>query len=187
MAVSVALGPKETGQPMLAQHKPDATEQQKTEIDALAGQGMKLLALDIEALYATLGAQLLVQKLPTRIAGIVSYLSAIRNAAESKLLYEALPSVSEFGQWGRGLGVIYEDLKRDGMEFLDAIGEELRSALNNDDIVRLSDEVNRSTMQIVIMVVGACLRLPREYDPIGVTVSAIILKQGLRSFLLQRN
>jgi len=159
-----------------------AAEPAKIDIEVLAGQGMKLLSLDLDALHATLGAQLLGQKLPARTAGVVSYLSAIRNASESKALYEELPPVSEFGQWGRGLSVIYDELKQDGIELLDSIGEDLRNALNNDDLLRLSDEVNRSTMQVVIIVVGACLRIPREYDPICATVAAIILKQGLRNF-----
>jgi hypothetical protein len=166
---------------MLTRPKP-APEPAKIDIEVLANQGMKLLSLDLDALHATLGAQLLGQKLPTRIAGLLSYLSAIRNAAESKQLYEALPAASELSQWGRGLAVIHEELKQDGIELLESIGDELRKALNNDDLLHLSDQINRSTMQVVIIVVGACLRIPREYDPICATVAAILLKQGLRNF-----
>jgi hypothetical protein len=35
------------------------------------------------------------------------------------------------------------------------------------------------------MVVGAILKLPRQLEPISATVTAILLKQGLRNFCLK--
>jgi hypothetical protein len=146
---------------------------------------MKLLRMETDELYATLGGQLLARNLPTRVAGIVSYLSAVRSASEAKEFYEALPSGPSLTEWGSGLGVIYEELKRAGVRLLSEVKGDLRKAICNEDILRLSDQVNRSTMQILVMVVGATLRMPREFEPISVTVAAILLKVGLRNFCRQ--
>jgi len=126
-----------------------------------------------------------VRNVPTRVAGIVSYLSAVRSASEAKSFYEALPSGPALTEWGSGVGVIYEELKQSGMRLLSEVKEDLRKAICNEDILRLSDQVNRSTVQILVMVVGATLRMPREFEPISVTVAAILLKMGLRNFCRQ--
>jgi hypothetical protein len=154
-------------------------------IEDLTNEAMKLLRMEIDELYATLGGQLLARNLPSRVAGIVSYLSAVRSASEAKSFYEALPSVPALADWGGGMGVIYEELKRDGMRFLSDVKEELRKGLCNEDILRLSDQVSHSTMQIVIMVIGAIFRMPREFEPILVTVAVILFKLGLRNFCHQ--
>ncbi len=154
----------------------------KLGFDELADEAMKLLRMEIGELYATLGGQLLAQNVPTRVAGIVSYLSALRSASEAKTFYQVLPSEPAPGEWGRGLGIIYEELKQDGIRLFAEVNEDLRKALCNEDILRLPEPVSRSTMQIVVMVVGAALRIPRELDPISATVSAIIVKLGLRNF-----
>ena len=150
-------------------------------IEVLADEALKLLRLETDELYATLGGQLLAHNLPTRVAGIMSYLSAVRSASEAKSFYDALPSGPALTDWGGGLGIIYEELKQDGMSFFKDVKENLLKALCNEDILRLCDQINRSTMQVVIMVVGATLRMPREFEPISVTVATILLKQGLRN------
>jgi len=171
---------------MLAQHRSASkTKPKEIDIELLAEEGMKLLRLEVDELYASLGAQILAQRPPSRVAGIVSYLSAIRSASSAKFFHEGLPVPSVPGEWGSGLGAIYEELKRDGMELLDEMGEDLRKALNNEDVLRLADQVNRSTMQVVIMIVGACLRMPREFEPISATVAAILFRLGLRNFCHQ--
>ena len=53
-------------------------------IEDLTNEAMKLLRMEIDELYATLGGQLLARNLPSRVAGIVSYLSAVRSASEAK-------------------------------------------------------------------------------------------------------
>lgn len=155
-------------------------------IEQLADEAMKLLRMETDELYATLGGQLLARNLPARTAGIVSYLSAVRSAAEAKGFYEALPTAPALHDWGVGLGVIYEELKRDGMRFLDETKEDLQKGLCNEDILRLSERVNRSSLQVVIMVVGAILRLPHEFEPISVTVATLIFKIGVRNFCAQK-
>ena len=171
---------------MPAQPRP-ASKAKPNEIDIelLADEGMRLLRLEVDELCASLGLQLLAHRSPSRTAGIVSYLSAIRSASAAKFFHEGLPVPSAPGEWGSGLSVIYEELKRDGMEFLDEAGEDLRKALGNDDVLRLADQVNRSTIQVVMMIVAACLRLPRASEPIAATVSAILFKEGLRNFCRQ--
>ena len=154
-------------------------------IDVLTDEGLDLLRMELGELYAALGAQLLAQNMPRRAAGIASYLSAIRSASEAKSFYQALPSENSLREWGRGVGVIYEELKQDGARHIEEISPDLRKALRNEEILRLSDSMNRSAMQIVVLVVGATLRMPREFDPISVTVSAILFKLGLRNFCRQ--
>jgi hypothetical protein len=86
-----------------------------------------------------------------------------------------------------GLGLICEDLMREGMRYLSETAEELREALNNDDLLHLSDETSRSHIQVILMVVAAVLRLPRDLDTISVTVTAILLKRGLRNFCREKD
>ena len=78
--------------------------------------------------------------------------------------------------------MIFEELKQEGIRYLSETSEELREALNNDDILQLSDETTPSHIQVILMVVVAVLRLSGVLDAIAVTVTAILLKQGLRDF-----
>lgn len=151
-------------------------------IETLAAEGLKLLQLETDELYATLGGQLLAHNLPTRVAGIVSYFSAVRTASDAKSLYEQLPIVPSLSEWGRGLGIICDELKREGLRFMEEVKAELSKSICNEDVLHLSDEINQSSFQVVIMVVGATLRMPREFDPISVTIAALLLKIGLRKF-----
>ena len=151
-------------------------------IDVLTDEAVKLLRMEIDGLYVTLGGQLLGQNLPSRMAGIVSYLSAVRSASEAKSFYEALPSTPSLTEWSKGLAVIYEELRQDGIRYFSQIKQDLQNALCNDEIIRLSHSVTRSTMQMVVMIIAGVLRIPRELDPICVTIAAIIIKQGLEGF-----
>lgn len=151
-------------------------------IEVLTDEVTKLLRLEIEELYSTLGGQLLAYAPPSRVAGIVSFLSAIRSASEAKALYETLPLAPALTDWGKGVRVIYEGLKQEGMRYFNEISSEIRKAVCVPDILSLSDQLSLSTIQIVLMVVGAVLRLPRELDPISATVTAILIKRGLRNF-----
>ncbi len=150
------------------------------DVEVLTDEAMKLLELDIDELYATLGGQLLGRSPPTRVAGIMSYLSAIRSESMAKNLYEVLSPGPTPTEWGHRLGAIYEQMKLDGMRHLSEANEDLRKALGNEDFLHLCDEVNRSTMQIVIIIVGAALRIPPEFDSISATLAAILFKLGLR-------
>jgi len=162
-----------------------AIEAKQHDFEILADEALKLLRMELGELYATLGGQLLAQHYPTRVAGIVSYLSALRSAAEARSLYEALPSGPSLSEWGKGLGIIYEELKHDGTKHFSEISADIRKAICNEDILRISDQATRSAVQVVAMIVGASLRMPRELDPIAATLAAILFKIGLRNFCNQ--
>jgi len=153
--------------------------------ETLVSETTKLLHMRIDELYATLGAQLLVFTKPTFAAGIVSYLSAIRNSSEATLLLEGLSAGPSLTEWSTGLEFIHEMLESQGKRYLKEKREGLRKALCNQDILALSDEVNYSTIQILITIISSTLRFPRELDSISATTLAIILKSGLRNFCCQ--
>jgi hypothetical protein len=150
--------------------------------DVLVEEGMKLLALEVDDLYAALGAQLLGQNLPSRVAGFVSYLSALRNACEATDLYRALPSPFSQIEIGNGLRVINDGLRDDGRRYFTDVSPDLRKALCKGDVFDLAETRTPSSVGVVITLVGAALRIPREFDAISVTISAIILKIGLPNF-----
>lgn len=152
------------------------------DIELLTDETMKLLRMEIDDLYATLGGQMLGQNLPSRVAGMVSFLSAVRNAFQVKSFGGALSSVPAPNDWDRGLGLIHEELKQEGMELFRGASADLRNALYNEDILSLSDKLTRSTTQLIVMIVGAALRMPRSFDPVSATIAAILLKLGLRDF-----
>jgi hypothetical protein len=152
------------------------------DIQAMTEEVNKLLPVDLDDLYATLGGQLLVVDPPTKVAGIISYLNAMRSASEARALYGALPSAPPSNEWGKGVGVICEELKQGGIRYLSETTKELREALKNEDLLHLSDQPTRSHLQIVLMVVAAVLRVPRELETLAATVTAILLKRGLREF-----
>jgi len=154
-------------------------------IEELTDEAMKLLRMEIDPLYATLGAQLSGYNMPSRVAGMVSYLSAIQRASSAHLLYNALPPESAQVEL-RGLGAIYENLKAEGIVRFSEMREDLHKALcGNEEIMRLSEEANRSFVQILVTVVGATLRMPRRFDPVSVTIVALLIKIGLRNFCSQ--
>jgi hypothetical protein len=152
------------------------------EVQALTEEVNKLLPVDLDDLHATLGGQLLVVDPPSKVAGIMSYLAAMKSAAEAKALYQALPTAPSVYEWSRGLGVICEELKQGGIRYLSETTPELREALNNEDILHLSEQPTHTHLQIILMVVASVLRLPRELETVAATVTAILLKRGIRNF-----
>jgi hypothetical protein len=155
---------------------------EELDTETLVSETAKLLRMRIDELYATLGAQLLGFTKPTSAAGIVSYLSAVRNSSEATLLLESLSAGPSLPEWATGLEFIHEALAGQGKRYLTEKREGLCKALCNQDILALSDEINRSTIRILITIVGGTLRMPRELDSISATTLAIILKVGLRNF-----
>jgi hypothetical protein len=155
---------------------------EQLDCEMLVSETTKLLRMRIDELYATLGAQLLIFTKPTSAAGIVSYLSAIRNSSEATLLLEGLSAGPSLTEWATGLEFIHETLELQGKRYLKEKREGLRKALCNEEILALSDEVNCSTVQILMTIIGATLRFPRDLDSISATTLAILLKLGLRNF-----
>lgn len=155
---------------------------EQLDTDTLVSETTRLLRMRIDELYATLGAQLLVFTKPTSAAGIVSYLSALRNSAEASLLLEGLSAGPSLIEWATGLEYIHEMLENHGKRYLTEKREGLRQALCNQEILALSEEINCSTIQILITIIGATLRFPQALDAISITTLAIILKLGLGNF-----
>jgi hypothetical protein len=143
---------------------------------------MQLLPMGLEELYMILGAQLLVSAKPTRVAGIMTYLSAARKAKEAKELYATLPVTPTASDWSAGLDTIYNELIRDGIQFIDDVKQDLRRGVCNEDIFALSDKMDSSSMQIVVMVIGAVLKMPPQFENISAVLAAILYKVGLREF-----
>jgi len=151
------------------------------DIEILTNQAMKLLQLDINELYVTLGNQLLARDVPSRSAEIATHLAVVRDMSKSKNLYNVLPE-SAVIEWGKRLGEIYHELRQDGINYLAEIKGSLRHALSNADILSLADQTNRSTLQIVVIIISGTLRMPLELEPTSVTIAAILFKLGLRDF-----
>jgi hypothetical protein len=151
-------------------------------IEELTAEAMQLLPMGLEELYMILGSQLLVSAKPTRVAGIMTYLSAARKAKEAKELYATVPVTPTPADWSAGLESIYNELIRDGIEFVEEVKPELRRGVCNEDIFALSDKVDNSSMQIVVMVIGAVLKMPPQFENISAVLAAILYKVGLREF-----
>jgi hypothetical protein len=151
-------------------------------IEELTTEAMQLLPMGLEELYMILGAQLLVSAKPTRVAGIMTYLSAARKAKEAKELYATLPVTPTASDWSAGLDTIYNELIRDGIQFIDDVKQDLRRGVCNEDIFALSDKMDSSSMQIIVMVIGAVLKMPPQFENISAVLAAILYKLGLREF-----
>ena len=146
---------------------------------ALVDSAMKLFSVDTNDLYAVLGMQLLACAKPTRAAGIVTFLSAIRQANQAVNFIDILrPDLIERGEW---FEVVHEELKRDGVRYLADMSGELRKALCNEEILRLSDQLTPSNLHVIIMLVGAALKVSTQFDSLCATIAVLILKNGLRN------
>ena len=146
---------------------------------ALVDSAMKLFSVDTNDLYAVLGMQLLACAKPTRAAGIVTFLSAIRQANQAVNFIDILrPDLIERGEW---FEVVHEELKRDGVRYLADMSGELRKTLCKEEILRLSDQLTPSNLHVIIMLVGAALKVSTQFDSICATIAVLILKNGLRN------
>jgi hypothetical protein len=151
-------------------------------IEELTTEAMRLLPLGVDELHMVLGCQLLAAEKPTRVAGIISYLSASKKARQARNLYATLPSKPEASDWETGLEVVCDELRQDGIRFLGGVKEDLRKGVCNEDIIALADEINNSSMQILVMIVGAILKMPPQFESISATLAALLCKSGLREF-----
>jgi hypothetical protein len=151
-------------------------------VEELTGEAMKLLTISLEELYVVLGCQLLGSSRPARVAAMISYQTALKKLVETQELCGALSFGTNLAEWGRGFELMYEELKQDGTRFVESAREELRNGLCNEEILALTDEISISTMQIIVLIVAAILRMPAQIEPISATVAAILCKQGLKNF-----
>ena len=150
-------------------------------VEELTTEAMKLLSIGVEELYVVLGCQLLGSSRPARVAGVMSYLTALKKVLETQAMHEPL-SFTNLADWGKGFDTMYDELKQDGARFLDSVRNELRNGLCNEEILALADEITTSSMQIIVLIVAAILRMPAQIESISATVAAIICKSGLKEF-----
>jgi len=150
------------------------------DIDDLTREALKLLRLESDQLYAVLGCQLLASAPPTRAADIVAHLFDLRTA--NKLKNRNRWPESEFCTDERTdeIAMICNILKADGDRFVDALREELRKGLRNEDVLSLADHVDESKMQILIMIVSAILKVPARFETISATLAAMLCKSILK-------
>ena len=151
-------------------------------IEELTTEAMRLLPLGVDELYMVLGCQLLASEKPTRVAGIISYLSASKKAVQARNLYATLPAKPERSDWETGLDLVCNELRQDGIRFLDKVKPHLQKGVCNQDILSLADDINGSSMQIIVMIVGAILKMPSQFESISSTLAALLCKSGLREF-----
>jgi hypothetical protein len=151
-------------------------------IEELTTEAMQLLPLGVDELYMILGGQLLASEKPKRVAGIISYLSAARKAKQARNLYATLPAKPDRSDWEEGIELICNELRQDGVRFLGQVKTDLQKGVCNEDIIALAEEINESSMQILVMIIGAILKMPSQFESISATLAAILCKSGLRDF-----
>ena len=148
------------------------------DIEDLTREAAKLLKLEIDELYAILGCQLLASAPPTRAAAIMAQIVDLKKANDAKDWNVEGPGFP--GEWLEGLEGICNDLKGDGSRFVDAMKEELRKGLCNQNVFRLTDDVDESKMQILIMIISAILKMPPQFESISATLAAMLCKSMLK-------
>ena len=151
-------------------------------VEDLAAEAMKLLTISLDELYVVLGCQLLGSSRPARVADIMGWLATLKKALEAKERSEPVSLQRDVAEWAEGANLMSEELRQDGVRFLDAVREDLRKGLCNADILSLADQITASSMQIVVLVVAAILRMPVQVEPVSATVAAIVCKTGLKGF-----
>ena len=151
-------------------------------IEELTEEAMRLLPISLDELYVVLGCQLLASVRPARVAGIMRYFSDLRGRGNAQDAKEKAPLPLDTIIESRRFETIYEELKQESTRFLDDVREDLRRGLCTDDILTLADEIDSSSMQIIVLIVNAILKLPPQIESISATVAAILCKPGLRSF-----
>jgi hypothetical protein len=151
-------------------------------IEEMTTEAMRLLTIGLEELYVVLGCQLLGSSAPSRVVGIISYQTALKKVIETQDMYKGSSFGTNLTEWGKGFESMYEELKQDGTHFLDSFRADLRNGLCNEEILNLADEITNSSMQIIVLIVAAILKMPAQIEAVSATVAAILCKSGLKSF-----
>ena len=152
------------------------------DIETLVTETERLLFIETNELYATLGAQLLSLGRPTAAMEAICYLSRVSSISKTDVSDKGEHDGALLLQWGAGAALIHKNLKARGEQYFDEARNELRDAICNKEMLAWSDEVNRSIIRILLTVVSGTLRTPRILDSISAVTVAILLKSGLRTF-----
>lgn len=150
------------------------------DIEDLTHEAIKLLSLEIDELYAVLGCQLLGSAPPTRGAGIVTNFMNLRRARDTKVVNKTIGYEIDADKWLHDVEDLCSGLKGDGVRFVDGMKEEFRKGLCNQNVLSLTNNVDESKMQILIMIISAILKMPPQFESISATVAAMLCKSKLR-------
>lgn len=150
------------------------------DIEDLTQEAIKLLSFEIDVLYAVLGCQLLGSAPPTRGAGIITNVLDLRKARNSKKLNRSTSSEVNVYTWPHDDEELFSGLKGDGVRFVEAMKGEFRKGLCNENVFNLTDQVDESKMQILIMIISAILKIPPPFESISATLAAIFCKSRLK-------
>jgi len=149
-------------------------------IEELTAQAMQLLSIGLAELHAVLGLQLTGYSRPARIADIIRYHTALQRMLEGQRLNDSLAGgMTEFS---RGLDLVYEELKRDGVSFIEGVRDELCKVLATPEALELADHATASSIQITVLIVSGALRMAPQTESLAATIAAIIWKSGLKNF-----
>jgi hypothetical protein len=150
-------------------------------IEELTGEAMELLSLGLEELYIILGCQLMTAAQPSRVAELVSHRSVLRDFVESRRTVEPIEQGLALLACGRSFSSMVEELKEEGIRFVTAVEAEMSKELCGKDISELAKEISSASLQVIVLIVTAVLKLPRQIEAVAATVAAIFCKSGLRS------
>jgi hypothetical protein len=151
-------------------------------IDELTTQAVQLLSISLAELYAVLGFQIIGYSRPARVAGVISYHTTLQRIVEGQSLYNSLGVGYPLADLSKGLDVMYDELKQDGVQFVEAVRDELCKVLCTPEILELADRATASSVQIMVLMVAGALRMPPQMESLAATIAAIIYKSGLKDF-----
>jgi hypothetical protein len=155
-------------------------------IEELTTQAMQLLSVNLTELYAVLGFQLIGYSRPARLAAIVSYHASLQHIVDAPDLVKSSAVANPIMDLSYGLNAVYEELKQDGVHFVDTVREELCRALWTPESLDLADRATASSVQIMVLMITGALRIPPQMESLAVTLAAIICKSGLKDFCNDR-
>ena len=148
-------------------------------IEELTRDALELLSFDLEDLYAVLGCQLLGAATPTRAAQVMTSLANLATRSELKEWQGMIADTAVACASSQGVENIARDLRRDGSRFIDEMREDFRRSLCTKEILDLTENINASRMQILILLISAVVKMPPQFESISATLAAMFCKSLL--------
>jgi hypothetical protein len=151
-------------------------------IDELTTQAMQLLSIHLADLYAVLGFQLIAYSRPARLATLISYHTSLQKVLAGQDRPSSTGVAAPLGDLSNGLAAVYEELKGQGIQFIEGVREELANVLCTTESLELADRATASSIQVMVVVIAGALRMPPQTESLAATIAAIICKSGLKEF-----
>lgn len=148
-------------------------------IEELTHEALKLLSFELDDLYAVLGCQLLGAAPPTRAAQAFVSIVAIGKTAEPGEWAEQNIATVEHLRTHK-IDEIARQLRDDGGRFIDAMREDFRRSLCTEEILNLTENIDASRMQMLILLISAVVKMPPRFESISATLAAMFCKSLLR-------